>query len=92
MSTPDVKPGQVWADNDKRAKGRTLLVLSVGHDERRGYAVAVCEVLTMGGSSDFRLDAGVGRDTVGLRTRVAVKRMRPNSTGYRLVSEPPDAA
>jgi hypothetical protein len=87
MSTPDVRPGQVWADNDKRAKGRTLRVDRVDYDEQRGYRVASCTVLTMDEASKARQRAGIGRDLVGSRTRVAVKRMRPNSTGYRLLSD-----
>ena len=27
--TTDVKPGQIWADNDKRSHGRTIKVLEV---------------------------------------------------------------
>lgn len=63
--TPKVRPGQVWADNDKRASGRTMRVESV--DSR--YAMVV--------------------DSRGRRSRILVERMRPTSTGYRLLEEAP---
>ncbi|HEU4751613.1 MAG TPA: DUF6354 family protein [Armatimonadota bacterium] len=30
MLTPDVRPGQIWADNDKRSAGRKVRVVEVG--------------------------------------------------------------
>lgn len=84
-----VRVGQVWADNDTRAKGRTLRVLAVEHDARMGKDVALCRVLT--NSDDTQQDLDRGRpwatDRRGRTTRIAVERMRPTSTGYRLVSE-----
>lgn len=35
-----VRPGQVWADNDVRCKGRTVRVAEVGP------LTAICEILT----------------------------------------------
>jgi hypothetical protein len=67
VNAPQVRPGQVWADNDKRAEGRTLRVDAVFGATARLY-----------GNSDRR----------GKRVQVAVRRMRPTSSGYRLVSEP----
>lgn len=81
----EVKVGQVWADNDKRAAARTLKVIRVEADTRKGVAkpgeaVAVCEVLT------DRKDVAVGQSQVGRIVRIRVDRMRPTSTGYRLVA------
>ena len=57
-----VKVGQVWADNDKRSRGRRVTVLEVG-DEKA--------LVTTG----FK------------KTWIRLTRFRPNSTGYRLVSD-----
>ncbi|MFG2959751.1 DUF6354 family protein [Streptomyces sp. NPDC048291] len=73
MNQPDVRVGQVWADNDKRSEGRTLRVDEV--DARYAY----CTVLTA---------ATLGGRT-GQRTRVSLERMLPTSTGYRLLDRVP---
>ncbi|MDH2389353.1 hypothetical protein QCN29_11225 [Streptomyces sp. HNM0663] len=73
MTQPDVRAGQVWADNDKRSKGRPVRVDEV--DVRYAY----CAVLT---------SATPGGRT-GQRTRIALERMRPTSTGYRLLDGAP---
>ncbi|GAA0918604.1 hypothetical protein [Nonomuraea longicatena] len=64
---PRVQVGQVWADNDKRASGRTVRVENVD-----GRYVQVV-------------------DSRGRRSRILIERMRPTSTGYRLLEEAPDA-
>ncbi|MFY1677369.1 DUF6354 family protein [Streptomyces sp. WMMC905] len=73
MTQPDVRVGQVWADNDKRSEGRTVRVDEV--DVRYTY----CTVLT---------SATPGGRT-GQRTRIALERMRPTSTGYQLLDGTP---
>jgi hypothetical protein len=80
MGAPEVRVGQVWADNDKRSQGRTLRVDHIGCEDSDGYEVppyAACTVLT---------------NKPGCRTghQVAIRlaRFKPTSTGYRLVSEP----
>lgn len=69
--TDGVRVGQVWADNDKRALGRTVRVDSV--DARWAY----CTVLT----------PAAGATRTGQKTRIDRDRMKPTSTGYQLVSE-----
>jgi hypothetical protein len=85
---PDVQPGQVWADNDKRSRGRTLRVERVVQDPRMGKPVAVCTVLTNSDRVQGEVDRwGVKshfKDTRGNTVRIAVNRMRPTATGYRL--------
>jgi hypothetical protein len=76
VSAPNVRPGQVWADNDRREKGRTLKVLEVV--EREGGDHAIVEVLT--GKGGRKLDKP-------RQTRIAVRRFVPNSTGYTLVQD-----
>ncbi|MGW1890145.1 hypothetical protein ACWCP6_07710 [Streptomyces sp. NPDC002004] len=63
----------MWTDNDKRSEGRTVRVDEV--DARYAY----CTVLTT---------ATPGGRT-GQRTRIALERMRPTSTGYRLLEGAP---
>lgn len=84
MDTPEVRPGQVWADNDPRSKGRTLRVEEV--DDVR----ATCTVLTNSDQIQALVDEGSAwpSDTRGTKTRIKLRRFQPTSTGYRLVSEP----
>lgn len=59
-STPTVRAGQVWADNDKRSRGRRVNV-----DEHHALV----------------------QSSTGTRTRIRLDRFRPNSTGYRLLTD-----
>ncbi|MFF3060161.1 hypothetical protein [Streptomyces sp. NPDC057909] len=69
MNQRDVLICQVWADNDRRSAGRTVRVGAVS--ERHAY----CTVLT----------AAAPGGRTGRRVRILIERMRPTSTGYRLV-------
>jgi hypothetical protein len=71
---PDVRPQQVWADNDARSAGRTLRVDAIDGQQ------AVCTVLTTAAGA-------IG--TPGRSVRIAVRRFRPTSTGYRLLTDSP---
>jgi hypothetical protein len=76
----DVKPGQIWADNDPRSAGRTLRV------ERIENGKAVCTVLTNITPSKEDLRRGVlVSDRRGETTRISLARFKPTSSGYRLV-------
>lgn len=75
---PDVRPGQVWADNDKRSVGRRVKVLEVL--DRGGDPHAIVEVISPARGS--LMDPKKPR-----RTRIAVRRFVPNSTGYRLLKD-----
>lgn len=80
----EVKPGQVWADNDWRSEGRTLRVDEVGETH------ASCTVLTNSQTvqADLDLRGPVWRtDSRGKKTRIALKRFKPTSTGYRLLED-----
>lgn len=82
--TPDVRPGQVWADNDKRVEGRTLRVDSIEGGK------AVCTILTNADYVQRDLDANRGAwvvDKRGKTTRITLSRFRPTNTGYRLVKD-----
>ena len=93
MSEPDVRPGsvrpgQIWADNDYRAKGRTVRVDSTDATH------ADCTVLTDRTAATYRHPSGYVHQlgsvaTVGKKTRIALRRFRPTSTGYRLVQDAP---
>ena len=93
MNTVDglhVRPGQVWADNDPRATGRTLRVIRIeDHIHTAGsltgkVSYAVCTVLTP--------PANYPKGRVGQQVTIRVSRMRPTSTGYRLVQVMPEEA
>lgn len=76
----EVKVGQIWVDNDKRAAGRQLKILTVdkappGKQLSSGYATA--EVI-----SDRRAGLRTNRQTC-----ILLSRFKPNSTGYRLVKD-----
>ncbi len=86
----DVTPGQVWADNDPRAVGRTLRVDAIDGDK------AICTVLTNTAETQAFLDrpdtkpaymASAYGDRRGKQTRVSLKRFVPTSTGYRLLED-----
>ena len=91
VETPEVKPGQVWADNDWRAKGRTLRVDEVKKAVNSDHLYALCTVLTNSDSTQADLDSPAGRiwakDTRGKKVQIRVDRMRPTSTGYRLLED-----
>jgi hypothetical protein len=81
---PEVKVGQVWADNDKRCKGRTIRVDAIEAGK------AVCTVLTNADAVQAALDAGDPMWVADGRkrpTRISLGRFRPTSTGYRLINE-----
>ena len=92
--TPTVRVGQVWADNDSRADGRTLRVDTIEHSP--GGDVAVCTVLTNSHGQQERIDRPAAwdrpKDARGKQTRVRIDRMRPMSAGYRLVKDAPESA
>ena len=79
----EVKPHQIWADNDRRNDGRTIRVDAIENGK------AVCTVLTNSTKAQKELDRGTAgfQDTRGRVTRISLSRFRPTSTGYRLVSE-----
>jgi hypothetical protein len=91
----DVKAGQVWADDDRRAAGRTIRVDAIEDGK------AVCTILTNSTDAQELIDSwhfqgktGTcpwAQDTRGRTTRIALSRLRPGSSGYRLVSDPEDS-
>jgi hypothetical protein len=81
---PEVKPGQIWADNDKRATGRTIRVDSIEGGK------AVCTILTNPDYYDREVKAGRSAwvvDKRGKTTKISISRFRPTNSGYRLVKE-----
>lgn len=82
---PDVRPTQIWADNDARSEGRTLRVDTIEDVRYCGGAshlTAICTVLTPANAYP------TGR--AGHQVRIRVSRMKPTSTGYRLVQDAPE--
>lgn len=86
----DVKVGAIYADNDPRSAGRTLLIDAIDGDQ------AVCTVLTNSDEVQAYFD-NTGpkprwapedlKDRRGKQTRIRLARFAPTSTGYRLISE-----
>ncbi len=73
-----VRPGQVWQDNDSRAVGQYLRCVQVlAVDEA---TVTVTAIRT----KEFPSGARVG---VGKTRKIRLSRMKPTSTGYRLVKD-----
>jgi len=66
--TPDVRVGQIWADNDPRSAGRYVIVEAVNDTHAM---VAQC-----GPHGTIHQKAR--------RTEIRLTRMRPTSNGYRL--------
>jgi hypothetical protein len=92
----EVKPGQVWVDNDPRYTGRLerrLRVERLSTVDAAGRGVskpthAECVSLKWIGM------AGAGgwvRDESKRITRIRLTRFRPTAKGYRLVSDAPDS-
>jgi hypothetical protein len=72
MDTPGFRVGQRWQDCDKRSRNRVIEITKV--DATHVDAKIVSDDL--------------GPQRIGRNTRIAKARMKPTSTGYRLVSEP----
>jgi len=83
----EVRPGQLWADNDARAEGRTLRVDRIAGD------YAVCTVLTNSALNQAALDEGKSwaRDMRGRPATILLRRFRPGRSGYTLIKEAEDA-
>lgn len=81
-----VRVGQVWADNDWRAKGRTVRVEFVGSE------TASCRVLTNRDNAQQEIDGGSPwtKDMRQTMTRIRLDRFRPTGTGYVLVQDTTD--
>jgi hypothetical protein len=87
---PDVRPGQVWADNDPRAAGRRIRVVSVHQpDDHRSepYARVTVE----------KVSRNVRKKEAGEQRTILLRRFRPTRNGYKLHADvsddtPPAAA
>lgn len=83
---PQVRPGQVWADNDKRGEGRFVKVVAIepaqpGDPHTRPVPARALVVQT------DRFGRVVGKEK---RTRIRLDRFRPTAAGYRLVLDVED--
>ncbi len=81
---PDVRPGQVWADNDPRAKGRLIRIQSVhaaddAHPE--DYVRVTVE----------RVGRNVAKKEDGEQRTIKRRRFRGTLNGYVLVEDAPAA-
>lgn len=77
---PQVRVGQVWADNDWRCAGRHVRVVEI---DATHATVELCDQRGRPASGhEAQQKAQPGR-----RTRIRLDRFRPTSTGYRLVRD-----
>jgi len=81
MKQPEA--GQVWADNDRRAAGREIQIVSINGDYAR--CVVIAESPAENAHRRYVAPRPVGWSAVGHRTRIALSRFKPSSTGYRFV-------
>jgi hypothetical protein len=79
---PNVEPGQVWADNDPRAAGRRIRVMSVHQpDDHRSEPYARVMV--------DKVSRNVARKETGEQRTILLRRFRPTRNGYKLHSAAP---
>lgn len=88
VNAPEVKVGQVWADNDKRSRGRHVLVVALlpampSTDPHVRDTPARAEVVPCAPTGRI-IRNGRGQAT---NTKIRLSRFRPSSTGYRLVRD-----
>ncbi|MGW5352227.1 hypothetical protein ACWERV_17160 [Streptomyces sp. NPDC004031] len=69
-------PGQIWADNDPRSEGRYLRIKTVDTTH-----VTAAQILRNGDGTFTDAPLAPGMRT----TRIRLDRLRPTSSGYRLV-------
>lgn len=91
---PTVRVGQVWADNDPRAAGRRVKVLRLyivqehprtgryqrDYSRKVDVPFAECEVVA-------ERPGRIGASTLGRKVQIRTERMKPTTTGYRLIEE-----
>lgn len=75
----DVQPGQIWEDNDRRAKGRLLRVTGVDDEHATVVLVRKRDADRNGCSAKLIVQ--------GSPRRIRLSRFKPTSTGYRRVFE-----
>lgn len=74
MTDQPVRPGQIWADQDKRSDGRKIRIETVDDT----HATVVPVTITPQGAVALQ---------PGRATRIRLDRLRPTTTGYQLVRE-----
>jgi hypothetical protein len=91
---PEVRAGQVWADNDPRATGRHVRVVALVTDYAPagrtpdGHVYVVVELVGERGRPWSGLKPGEPqRAEPGRQTKIRLDRFKPTSTGYRLVQD-----
>ena len=85
----ELETGQVFADTDPRAEGRTLRIESFTAAQDNEELIALCTVLTMPHHIQQEIDAGVSRkDTRGSIVKIRVRRFMTHKVGgYRLLGK-----
>lgn len=82
---PEVKPGQIWQDNDKRNPTRQVKVVELfTFKKRTGRPGSRLEDVPMASCVSRPAPNG---EFSKRRVGIQISRFRPNSTGYTLVAE-----
>lgn len=84
MEETKVEVGQIWADCDRRSRGREIQVVRVDGPEFGIDPCATCKVIK---NSD-RLSHIPPN---GRMVRIQLRRFKPSSTGYKFLRTPPVA-
>jgi hypothetical protein len=79
---PDVRVGQVWADNDRRSSGRYVRIAG-WTDYSNGKPLRALVALCTAEGQVIRINGK------GKASRIRIDRFRPTTTGYRLVHDAP---
>ena len=78
----ELRVGQVWADNDPRAAGRTIEITEL-HDADADHSEPYVRVRVT------KVGRNVRRKEVGEQRTIKQRRFKPTRNGYRLVSDVP---
>ncbi len=81
---PQVVAGQVWKDNDPRAKGRLIRIQSV-HAADENHSEPYVRVTVE------RVGRNVRKKEIGEQRTIKQRRFRPTRNGYALVQDAPAA-
>ncbi len=77
---PEIRVGQVWADNDPRAAGRLIEITEV-HDADDHRSEPYVRVRVR------KVSRNVARKEAGEQRTILQRRFRPTRNGYRLVED-----
>lgn len=72
-----VQVGQMWADNDSRAKGRTIQIRKIEPP------IAICKIVT--NRDGWDKETWKTKSMVGREVKIKLRRFTPTASGYKLL-------